>query len=126
MIFRDPDLRHSRFIAINIIIVVILVTSGCVASDPRLDLAGKWQDMDYPDLVIEFTIHDQFSEYFYGERTSWGTYRTNGNRITFHYDSPCGGDKPACDMTLGFEVVDNDILILTDSSGDFYHRRVKE
>ena len=120
-------MSFRRYIVICIILVVILVTSGCIgdASGPRLDLVGKWQDLDYPDLMIEFTIHDQFIENFYGERTSWGTYRTNGNRLTLHYDSTCGGDKGACDITLGFEVVDDDTLILTDSSGDFFHRRVK-
>ena len=119
-------MSFRRFIAISFIMVVVLVTSGCsgVASGPRLDLVGKWQDLDYPDLITEFTIHDQFIRYFNGERVKWGTYRTNGNRLTLHYDSVCGGDKGPCDITLGFKVVD-DTLILTDATSDFYFKRVK-
>lgn len=53
-----------------------------------------------------------------------GTFRADGDIINLHYKDKCGGENQiACDPRLGFRVTGN-TLVITDSQGDIYFKRV--
>lgn len=76
-------------------------------------------------MGIEFTSQGGFSEYFYGEVVGYGQYEVQGDIVTLHYLSTCGGQNQiGCDVRLGFAVRGN-TLTITDAEGDIPYTRVE-
>jgi hypothetical protein len=105
-------------------IIVVLSLASCLVDGSWLGLVGRWQDTEYPDIEIEFTQNGHFTDYFNGEVVSYGEFVADGDRITLHYLSPCGGENQiSCDVRLKFAVTENS-LIITDSQGDLVYKKV--
>ncbi len=107
-----------------LVITVSLSLVSCLVDGSWLGLVGRWQDTEYPNVEIEFTKDGRFTDYFYGEVVSYGEFIADGDRITLHYLSPCGGENQiSCDVRLKFTVTEN-TLIITDSQGDLVYNKV--
>jgi len=105
-------------------LVILFSLTGCIVDGSWLGLVGRWQDVEYPALEMEFTQSGQFTEYFYGEVRSHGDFEADGDTITLHYAPPCGGENEfSCNVRLRFTVTE-DTLIITDSEGDFRYKKV--
>ena len=104
-------------------IIVVLSFASCLVDGSWLGLVGRWQDLEYPDIEIEFTQDGRFTDYFYEEVVSYGEFVTDGDRITLSYLSPCGGENQiSCDVSLKFTVTESS-LIITDSQGDIVYKK---
>jgi len=115
-------MRHIKIYILSLIIV--LSFTSCLVDSSWLGLVGRWQDIEYPDIEMEFTQEGRFTDYFYGEVVSYGEFVAEGDRITLHYLSPCGGENQfSCDVRLKFTVTENS-LILTDSQGNMTYKKV--
>jgi len=107
-----------------LMVVLALGITSCVVDSSWLGIVGRWQDVEAPNMELEFTSGGTFSEFFFGERVGYGEFRAEGKTITLHYLSPCGGTNHiSCDVRLGFTVTD-ETLIITDAQGDLVFRRV--
>ena len=108
----------------TLMVALALSVTSSVVDSSWLGIVGRWQDVEAPNMELEFTSGGQFSEYMFGERVSYGEFRAEGRTITLHYLSPCGGENQiSCDVRLGFTATD-DTLIITDSIGDLVFRNV--
>ena len=115
-------MRKSSLIIL--IILIVLSSTSCVVDNSWLGLVGRWQDIEAPNMELEFTKGGGFSEYMFGELAGYGEFQADGNAITLHYLSPCGsGNEVGCDVRLGFSVTE-ETLIITDSIGDLVFRKV--
>ena len=120
---KSINLRKKISVSIVISLLLVMITS-CIADSSWLDLVGHWQDSQTPEFEIEFKQNGSFSEYFMGNKISDGTFTANGNIINFHYNDKCGGENQvSCNVRLGFNVAGN-TLVITDSQGDIYFKRV--
>ncbi len=109
-----------------ILIIGVLSLSSCLVDGSWLGLVGRWQDNESPSIEMEFTQDGRFIDYFYGEAVSYGEFVADGDRITLHYLSPCGGENQfSCDVRLRFTVTES-TLIITDSQGDLVYTKVGE
>ena len=107
-----------------LIAIGALILTSCLVDGSWLGLVGRWQDTEYPNLEIEFTQGGRFTDYFSGEVVSYGEFVAEGDRITLHYLSPCGGENQlSCDVRLRFTVTEK-TLIITDSQGDLVFSKV--
>ena len=107
-----------------LVIVGCLILTSCLVDSSWLGLVGRWQDTEYPYIEIEFTQEGRFADYFYGEIVSYGEFVAEGDRITLHYLSLCGGENQiSCDVRLRFTVTEK-TLIITDSQGDILYSKV--
>lgn len=105
-------------------LIIFLSLTSCLVDGSWLGLVGRWQDAEYSNIKIEFTRDGRFIDYFYGEVVSNGEFVADGDRITLHYLSPCGGENQiSCDVRLKFTVTENS-LIITDSQGDLVYKKV--
>lgn len=105
------------------LMAIVIGVSSCIVDSSWLGIVGRWQDVEAPSMELEFTSGGRFSEYFLGERVGYGEFRAEGNAVTLHYLSPCGGEGQInCDVRLGFTATD-DTLVITDSLGDLVFRR---
>ncbi|MFC2063707.1 hypothetical protein ACFLXB_01245 [Chloroflexota bacterium] len=102
------------------LIIVLMVLNSCVEPPTSVKLIGRWQDVEYPNMEMEFTQDGRFYDYFYGEITGSGEFSAYENSLTLEY-SPCSGNN--CQIRLGFTVT-GDTLIITDSEGDFRFKKV--
>ena len=115
-------MRKIKLYALLIIVASILVS--CLVDGSWLGLVGRWQDTEYPNIEIEFTKDGQFTDYFNGEVVSYGEFVADGDRITLHYLSACGGENQiSCDIRLKFTVTEKTLRI-TDSQGDLVYSKV--
>ena len=46
-------------------LIIILTLSSCIVDGTWLGIVGCWQDVEYPDMGIEFTESGKFNEYFF-------------------------------------------------------------
>ncbi len=115
-------MRRSKFSAL--LVIIVLSITSCIVDSSWLRLVGRWQDIEAPDMELEFTKGGRFSEYFWGELVGYGEFYAEGKTITLHYLSPCGGENQvSCDVRLRFTVTEES-LIITDSLGDLHFRKV--
>ena len=113
-------------LAVAVIAGVSLACGGSTSTGDSSSsgLVGAWKDVEESHMGIEFTSQGGFSEYFYGEVVGFGKYEVQGNRLTLHYLSTCGGENQlSCDVRLAFNVT-RDMLVITDSIGDMPYTRV--
>jgi len=114
----------KKIIFLTIAIIVGLSLVSCLVDSSWLGLVGRWQDSEYSNLEIEFTKNGRFTDYFFGEAVSYGEFVADGDRISLHYLSPCGGENQiSCDVSLKFSVTEK-TLIITDSQGDISYTKV--
>jgi hypothetical protein len=104
-------------------LILLLTLTSCIVDSSWLGIVGCWQDIEYPDMGVEFTKSGQFSDYFYGKVVSYGEFEAEGDNITLNYLSECGNNGLSCTVKLGFTVTE-DSLIITDSQGDIRHKKV--
>jgi hypothetical protein len=111
--------KLNKFIPL---LIIILTLVSCIVDGSWLKIVGCWQDVEYPDMGMQFTKSGEFYDYFYGETVDYGDFVAEGHNITLHYLN-CGDNGMSCTVRLTFTVTE-DTLILTDSKGDFRFRRV--
>ena len=104
-----------------LLLIIFISLSACIVDDSWLGIVGRWQDIEYPDMEIEFRENGTFYDYFYGEVSGSGDFIASGSKITLEYNPPCVDDQ--CSVTLKYTVTD-DTLIITDTYGDFVFRKV--
>ena len=102
----------------------ILGLTSCLVDSSWLGIVGRWQDVENPSFELEFTKSGKFNEYLFNEIVGYGDFYAEGDNITLHYSSPCGGENQvSCDVDLRFTVTDK-TLIITDSQGDIQFSKV--
>lgn len=102
----------------------VLNLTSCLIDGSWLKIVGRWQDVEYPDMELEFTEGGYFYEYLYGKRIGYGEFHAKGKEITLHYLSACGDDNGvSCYITLRFDV-NGDTLIITDKYGDIPYKKI--
>jgi len=107
-----------------LIMIGVLSLTSCIVDGSWLGLVGRWQDVENPSFELEFTEGGQFNEYLFGERIGYGEFYPDGDIVTLHYLSPCGGvNQVSCDARLRFTVT-GETLIITDNQGDIRFRKV--
>ena len=115
-------MRRSRLF--GLIVIAVLSITSCVVDGSWLGLVGRWEDVEAPNLELEFTKGGRFYEYFFGNLVGYGQFVAEGKTITLVYNSPCGGDNQvSCSVRLRFTVTE-ETLIITDSIGDIVYRKV--
>ncbi len=108
----------------SLMAVGLIWLTSCIVDGSWLGLVGRWQDVENPSFELEFTEGGKFSEYFFGEQVGYGDFYPDGDMVTLHYSSPCGGaNQVSCDATLKFTVT-GETLIITDNQGDMRFKKV--
>ncbi|OGO18514.1 MAG: hypothetical protein A2Z14_19960 [Chloroflexi bacterium RBG_16_48_8] len=107
-----------------LIVIGILSLTSCIVDDSWLGLVGRWQDVENPSFELEFTKGGKFNEYLFNGLIGYGDFYPEGDIITLHYESPCGGENQvSCDVSLSFTVTE-ETLIITDNQGDIRFSKV--
>jgi len=105
-------------------VIVVLSLTSCLVNGSWLGLVGRWQDVENPSFELEFTKGGNFNEYLFGKIVGYGDFYAEGDNITLHYSSPCGGENQlSCDVRLRFSITEKS-LIITDSQGDILYNKV--
>ena len=98
-------MRRSRLP--NLMVIIALSITSCIVDSSWMGLVGRWQDVEAPNMELEFTMGGHFSEYFLGSLVGYGEFYAEGKIVTLHYLSQCGGENQVrCDVTLGFTVTE--------------------
>ena len=107
-----------------LIVIGVLSLTSCLVDGSWLGLVGRWQDVENPSFELEFTKGGKYNEYLFGEIVGYGDFYAEGDNITLHYSSPCGGENQvSCDVSFRFTVTE-ETLIITDSQGDIRFSKV--